>query len=278
MISYNSMKNFFYINTLILSISLFEFNTINYITNQYIQFFLILFIFLSRNYAMVQFINYSLKHKESINPSFSKIEDYKEDYPNDFNIHLLSSTTVEAITYTLIKNAFYNNATIAISYNDILLFIPKSFIFELIFDFFHYWTHRILHTNKFLYTYIHKKHHKFNYPIPILTFYHNPLDLIITNSIPQMFTLIIFPHISFFQFNIILTYKSLIEISGHSSKKLYPSGSFSQFIWLPKLLNISLYTEDHTLHHSHNIYNFSKRFSIWDKLFETYKPPKSLKI
>ena len=107
--------------------------------------------------------------------------------------------------------------------------------------------------------------------MPILTFYHNPLDLIITNSIPQIVTLLIFPYISHFQFSIILTYKSLIEISGHSSKKLYPSGSFSQFIWLPRLLDISLYTEDHTLHHVLNNYNYSKRFSIWDKIFNTYK-------
>ena len=158
-----------------------------------------------------------------------------------------------------------------ISYKDILFFIPKSFVFELIFDFFHYSTHRILHEYSFLYIHIHKKHHKYSYPMPILTFYHNPLDLIITNSIPQILTLVIFPYISPFQFSVILTYKSFIEISGHSSKKLYPSGSFSQFIWLPRLLDISLYTEDHTLHHAINNCNYSKRFSIWDKIFHTYK-------
>jgi sterol desaturase/sphingolipid hydroxylase (fatty acid hydroxylase superfamily) len=107
--------------------------------------------------------------------------------------------------------------------------------------------------------------------MPILTFYHSAADLIITNSIPQVITLLMFPYISLFQFNLIATYKSFIEISGHSSKKLYPSGSFSQCIWLPKILDISLYAEDHTLHHSHNNCNYSKRFSLWDKLFGTYK-------
>ena len=145
-----------------------------------------------------------------------------------------------------------------------------SFIFEIIFDFFHYWTHRISHNNKYLYIYSHKSHHKFRHPISILTFYHNPLDLIITNSIPQYLTLLLFPYLSFFQFNIILTYKTFIEISGHSGKKLYPSGSFTQFIWLPKLLNISLYTEDHDLHHDKSNYNYAKRFSLWDKVFGTY--------
>jgi len=270
MISVNSLKNFFYINGLILSISFFEFNIINFSKNTYINFFTTLFVFLSRNYFLVYFIGKNTQNKESINKVYSKVEDYKEDYPHEYSINLLSSTTVETVTYIVIKNMIFDDISF-ISYNYILFFIPSSFIFELIFDFFHYWTHRILHSNKFLYVYIHKKHHKFAYPMPILTFYHEPLDLIITNSIPQIMALIIFPHLSLFQFNIILSYKSFIEISGHSSKKLYPSGSFSQFIWLPRFLRISLYTEDHTLHHSNNNCNYSKRFSLWDKLFGTYK-------
>ena len=73
------------------------------------------------------------------------------------------------------------------------------------------------------------------------------------------------------QFNLIITYKLFIEISGHIGKKIYPTSCFSQFMWLPKLLEIELYTEDHDLHHSMNNCNYSKRFSFWDKLFGTYK-------
>jgi hypothetical protein len=58
-----------------------------------------------------------------------------------------------------------------------------SFVVEIIFDFFHYWSHRVLHTNKFLYINIHKKHHRYRHPTSLLTFYQDPLDLIITNSI-----------------------------------------------------------------------------------------------
>lgn len=68
-----------------------------------------------------------------------------------------------------------------------------------------------------------------------------------------------------------LLFKSFVEISGHSGKKIFPSGSFSQFIWLPKMFDITLYTEDHNLHHDKSDCNFSKRFSIWDKLFGTYE-------
>jgi sphinganine C4-monooxygenase len=268
MITPKSLKNFVYVNSLIFSLGIFEhFAGFVFIDNFYLNFFSILFIFLARNYILVNFISFSLKNKENIN---SIMQNYKEVYKNEFLINLLSSTTVETFTYIIIKKTIYTEIQ-PIFYLDFVYFIPKSFIFEVIFDFFHYWSHRFLHTNKFFYKYIHKKHHKYSYPIPILTFYQNPFDLIITNSIPQLITLSIFPYISLFQFNIILSYKSFIEISGHSSKKLYPSGSFSQFVWLPRVFNISLYTEDHTLHHSNNNCNYSKRFSLWDKAFGTYK-------
>jgi sterol desaturase/sphingolipid hydroxylase (fatty acid hydroxylase superfamily) len=68
-----------------------------------------------------------------------------------------------------------------------------------------------------------------------------------------------------------LIYKIFLEISGHTNKKLFPNGSFPQFIWLPKLLNIQIFTEDHNLHHVLNNCNYGKRFSLWDKLFGTYK-------
>jgi sterol desaturase/sphingolipid hydroxylase (fatty acid hydroxylase superfamily) len=40
---------------------------------------------------------------------------------------------------------------------------------------------------------------------------------------------------------------------------------------LPKWLNIELYCEDHDIHHSVNNCNYSKRFSLWDKVFGTFK-------
>lgn len=279
MISIPSFKNFLFINGLMFSIGFLEHYIINTLkTPLTVEFLIIFVVFILRNTFFIEFIQYHLKNKENVHPRFTKKEDYVEGYPHEFSLNLLSSTTVETITFMVIKYQMpqfqtHNNQhqnIILIPAKEILYFIPKSFLFEIVFDFFHYWTHRILHSNKFLYTHIHKKHHKFNYTIPILTFYHHPFDLIITNSIPQIITLCIFPSITMFQYNVILSYKTFIEICGHSGKKSYPIGSFSQFIWLPRILNISLYTEDHALHHSSNFCNYSKRFSLWDKQFETY--------
>jgi sterol desaturase/sphingolipid hydroxylase (fatty acid hydroxylase superfamily) len=114
-------------------------------------------------------------------------------------------------------------------------------------------------------------HHTFPHPIAINAFYQDPIDLLITNSLPTYVALSLIPSISYFEWNVMLIYKNFIEIAGHSGKKSYPISSFPQFIWLPKWLGMELYTEDHDLHHSLNNCNYSKRFSLWDKAFGTYR-------
>jgi len=265
MISFNSFKKFFYINGLLITIGVFEYNITNYSTNLYINSFTILPVFISRNYFLINLFDNNSNNKDNIHNDI-----IVENYENEFKINLLTSTIVETTSFIFIKHFILYNSLINYL-NDLLIFIPISFIFELIFDFFHYWTHRLLHNNSFLYINIHKKHHKYTNPILILAFYQDPLDLILTNSIPQILTLLIFPYISLFQFNIILIYKSFTEISGHTNKKVYPLVSFPQFIWLPNFFKFALYREDHNLHHSKNNCNYSKRFSFWDKLFGTYK-------
>jgi lathosterol oxidase len=185
-------------------------------------------------------------------------------YKHEFHVNVVTTTAVECVTHLFIIS------THVIDYysNEIIYFIPVSFAFEIIFDFFHYIGHRLVH-HKYLYKYIHKKHHKFKHPIAITTFYQDPFDLLITNSIPTVLTLLIFP-VSTVQFHFIVVYKSFIEIGGHTGTISYPSCSFPQFIWLPKILHIELYSEDHDLHHSLNNCNYSKRFSLWDKLFGTF--------
>jgi sterol desaturase/sphingolipid hydroxylase (fatty acid hydroxylase superfamily) len=64
-------------------------------------------------------------------------------------------------------------------------------------------------------------------------------------------------------------YKTMQEIAGHSGKKLKGS-SFIPCIWLPRAFGIELYSQDHELHHKLPAWNFSKRFSLWDKVFGTF--------
>ena len=267
--SHNSIKTFTYLNSALLLLAFFQYSLTQYIItyyNFYHNFMLILFIFLFRNYVLLHFTTYNSNNKSNISNNISIIP--KENYKYEFDINIIISTTIETSSYILItQNYLFKPHNL---YTDILYFIPVSFLFEIIFDFFHYVGHRTLH-HPLLYKHFHKKHHKFTHPTAVITFYQDPIDIIITNSIPVALTLFIVPKISYFQFNAIIIYKNYSEICGHLGKKCYPTSSFCQFIWLPKLLNIQLFGEDHDLHHSIHNCNYSKRFSLWDKIFGTFK-------
>jgi sterol desaturase/sphingolipid hydroxylase (fatty acid hydroxylase superfamily) len=273
MISKNSLKNFIIVNGFLFLLGYYQYQFMVYAENIYhshlfFKFLFTLFVFVTRNYMLLNFIDYGTKNKPNISIDYENIP--KEEYKYEFHINVVTTTAVETLTYLFVKSKIIHLYFSKNIYHDIIYFIPYSFIYEVIFDFFHYITHRLLH-NKHLYKYLHKKHHKFNHPISITTFYQDPLDLMITNSIPTILSILLLRKISHLQFNVILVYKNFIEISGHTGKIVYPACSFSQFIWLPKVLHIELYTDDHDLHHSLNNCNYSKRFSLWDKVFGTYK-------
>lgn len=257
MISIRSIYNFISINTFLFLLAYIEYTIVHDI-NVFNTFVL----FVIRNYTLIYMIDYTTTSKPKINDK----ETPTELYNHEFNIHVLSSTAVETMTHIYIQRNFEFSDDIVYS---IVTFIPISFFFEICFDFFHYFSHRTLH-NKYLYKYLHKKHHTFKHPSAIITFYQHPLDLVLTNSLPTILTLSIF-RLSYYQFHLITIYKTFIEISGHCGRKMYPTSSFTQCIWLPRIFGIELYTEDHDLHHSMNNCNYAKRFSLWDKVMGTYK-------
>jgi sterol desaturase/sphingolipid hydroxylase (fatty acid hydroxylase superfamily) len=253
-----------------------------------------LVLFLLRNWVLVYYIDEGNKNRPRINTDPAHIP--KEHYPGEFLFNVLTTTMVEAVTHVILKRTIFLNRVIIDSpftFLSIVIsfvsFAPISFCFEVIFDFFHYFTHRLGH-HRWVYRFFHKKHHTYQHPTSITTFYQDPFDLIVTNSIPTYLGLFLTGSmISYSMFHWILIYKNVIEISGHSGKTMYPTTSFPQFIWFPKWIFIELATEDHDLHHSLNFHlhhssrgsvhyllepcNYGKRFSLWDKVFGTYESP-----
>ena len=92
-----------------------------------------------------------------------------------------------------------------------------------------------------------------------------------SNVIPMILTINLMPQMSYFMFSMIIVYKDYTEICGHAGKDTGKTSAFPQCMWIPKILNIELYTLDHDLHHTMNNCNYSKRFSLWDKVFGTFK-------
>ena len=258
-----SIYNFFTINTFLILFGICQ----NYYLSKFDNLLSVFLLFLTRNIIIERSLNFMLTNKEYIEPEYERKKVINKNI-SSITFYYLTSTIVEVLTNNLISKyyVFEKNNIIY----DLLMFIPISFIYEIIFDLFHYLTHRLEHTNKFLYKNIHKVHHTYSHPTTELTYYHHPIDLILTNTIPQCLTLILIPKISSLMYNLIIIYKIFIEVSGHSGKNIN-SSSFPQFIWLPKLLTIDMYTEDHDTHHKLNNCNYAKRFTLWDKIFSTYK-------
>lgn len=203
-------------------------------------------------------------------PSIGNRDEPKESYRGEFHYHIFRTILIESsmIYYISRREGSVNQL------QDLALFIPVSFVFELIFDFFHYTTHYAMHRVPILYQWSHKVHHKFRYPTPLTTYYQHPTDIILTNTLPVLATLKVMSMagipVSFYTFCLLNMYKTYIEISGHCGKVLNTT-SFPQCVWIPRWLGIGLRVQDHDLHHTLNNCNYAKRFTLWDKVFGSYR-------
>lgn len=170
---------------------------------------------------------------------------------------------IEGISYQFVNLQKNDN----IWYN-IVTFIPVTFLFEIIYDLVFYIHHYMSHKNKTIYRLLHKTHHQHHNNINIISLYYtDPIDIII-NVIYIILISYLVP-IYELQFFIWVFHKLVVELAGHSGTDDNHS-CFSQFIFIPRLLDIDLNKGDHFLHHLSSTYNYSKRFSLWDKVFGTY--------
>lgn len=194
------------------------------------------------------------------------------------NFESMSYITFASIaeTFSFVTIAFICDITMKVNYlNTFLLFVPILFIVEIFFDFFHYLTHRIIHTFPALYKYIHKTHHANHKLSSIVTFHQDASDYLLTNYIPLIFSFLITKYLFNIKYNLlmytlIIIYKEFIEIAGHIYIIESKSFSFPQYIWLPLFFGIELQQKVHHDHHLYLTCNYSKRFSLWDKVFGTY--------
>lgn len=227
-------------------------------------------VFLLRNILLLYFVHLHTRHKPRSGKHIKMSVLNKQSM-----LYILSSTMVETLTFPVLLLTT-NCCSDTVSYAmDTMFFIPWSFLFEIIFDFWHYWCHRTMHMYSNLYRYIHKQHHQGIYVNVLTTYKQDVFDILLSNSLPFILTCLIMSMFSLspslWQIHLMLMYKEFVEISGHCGKVLYPTSCFPQCIWIPRLFKIELYAEDHHLHHIYYNKNFAKRFSLWDKCFGTYK-------
>jgi sterol desaturase/sphingolipid hydroxylase (fatty acid hydroxylase superfamily) len=269
--SLRSVRAYLTVNSFLISLASVQYvvhSTNISATNQVIKYM----TFLLRNFLLLTFVEALVGKRPLLAPTIVS----SQNTNTNIFAEVVQASFIEHMTYLCIL-CIRSFQPSVISQNtkmhvyEMLSFIPLSFMFEVAFDFFHYWTHRVCHLYPWLYKQTHKIHHEHSIVSPNTTYHQHYLDIILTNSVPFILTYVLFPFsLSLWQLHMMLVYKEFVEISGHCGRVLYPASSFPQFIWLSRLLRISLYAEDHHIHHTKRIYNFGKRFSIWDKVFNTY--------
>ena len=247
------------------SLFVWSINVINgalsYLTITYLPFAVSASIEVIKTIGLCEWMDHATKHKER---SSSKVLTSTTRY-----LHLRYTAPNTVIKHTIHYLAFgiQNNSPIMLG-----TLIQRMFLFEVIFDFAHYFLHRACHRNNWLYQNVHKTHHTHSHGLStVQTMIMSPLELILVYGAPLVFALAFIP-MNTLELCIEFSFLSYQEFGGHIGRVMRPTSSFAQFIWLPRLIGsgIELYSEDHEMHHTRLDCNFGKRFSLADKLFGTF--------
>ena len=159
-------------------------------------------------------------------------------------------------------------------------------LFDLGLDLGFYTFHLTSHRNKYLFKMIHADHHTDTAKT------HGRLVSYETYTITWLETAIIFfcytlglgfcllaqtptfAPLTVFQLAALITWGHTVELSGHTSSTWTPSCHPQRVIF--QILKLDLRVQHHTMHHERPLTNFSKRTTLYDRLFGTYKKPNDL--
>ena len=146
----------------------------------------------------------------------------------------------------------------------------RLLFFEVIFDGLFYVAHRLVHAHPLLYQYVHKLHHKHTHELRLLSSLQmTPLDVLLTHTLPVLGALYLVPIEAGIELSIAKTYLLFQEFYGHAGV-VHKGRNFGPAPWLAYALDIELRAQDHQRHHIKAGCNFSKRFSLFDRLFGTW--------
>ncbi|MFN0203038.1 MAG: sterol desaturase family protein [Bacteroidia bacterium] len=146
-------------------------------------------------------------------------------------------------------------------------FVLQVLLFLFIDDTYMYFYHRALHESTFLFTKIHKIHHKACPPFPLDFMYVHPLEWMLGTvgmTLGLITIYLIWGEVNVYTFWLASGFRNFHEVIIHSGVR----SAFAHYI--PFMGT----TEDHDYHHSKLNGNYSSSFTFWDKIFKTNITPK----
>ena len=150
------------------------------------------------------------------------------------------------------------------------LLLCRLLLFELTFDMLFYIAHRAVHLPA-VYRRVHKLHHAHTHDLRLVSALQmSPLDALLTHTLPLLGALLLVPLAPGFELSIAKCYLLFQELYGHAGVE-NRGRNFGPAPWLATWLGLELRSEDHQHHHVRGDVNFSKRFSLFDRLAGTWE-------
>jgi len=219
------------------------------------------------SYALIS----SILHPDKIIQPGSQVREREKDMPT---FEIIKGFTLAAVLRAITFAWALEGSSAVCAPCFVAAAIMKTFLWTLVYDFFYYWVHRIFHM-KGVYRLVHAKHHAVQQPYRGITLLHTVSEMVIEILTPTLLSQTVFP---LTDYELIVAYVNiqLMEVAGHSGTA-WKTNTFCYLPWLPRLLNVDLRVEDHDAHHAVRRVNYSKQFSLWDKVFGTFQSGHKMK-
>lgn len=216
--------------------------------------------------GIVYFIFYIWKKKKlshlKIQQNFPKTKQLRNEIFYSFLTVLIYSGTAGIVLYWYKKGL----TKIYLDVNDYgFFYLATSILLMILFhDTYFYWTHKLMHTSKWLYGF-HKIHHQSNNPTPWAAFAFHPVEALLSLGIIPLIIFSIPSHpLALMAFLTLMTVYNVLVHLGYEifGKKFanHPIGKWQNT------------TTNHDLHHqTGGGFNLGFYFSIWDRIMGTYR-------
>lgn len=142
--------------------------------------------------------------------------------------------------------------------------VAEGFIFYIVYSLGNYWVHRIKHSNRFLWHFVHKFHHSTSQMETRVAFYRHPTEIFVNTVyiiILGKMVLGVSPEALVIALAIEGSLESFHHANIHIPRKLYWVGHVFQ---LPGM---------HLVHHQYGLHRFNYAPFLWDWVFNTLEIP-----